>query len=71
MQKLRMQNLKVPAGSLTASLWVLRSQWPWLAPQDAALVKTPFAISNWQMYMACWDRELILVQRNLPLYIFR
>lgn len=29
--------------------------------QDAALVKTAFATSNWQMFMACWDRENILV----------
>ena len=29
--------------------------------QDAALVKTSFATSNMQMFMACWDRENILV----------
>lgn len=39
--------------------------------QDAALVKQKFALRPWQMFMACWDRELLLVYRNLFLYGFR
>lgn len=35
--------------------------------QDAALVKTAFATSNMQMFMACWDRENILVFFHLLL----
>ena len=39
--------------------------------QDAALNKAPYALNAKGSYLACWDREFILVERNLPLYIFR
>lgn len=34
-------------------------------------MKSKYALSNWEMYKACWDRELLLVKRNLFLYGFR
>ena len=30
--------------------------------QDAALVRTLYAMSKKEMYLACWDREFILVR---------
>ncbi|KAK9794008.1 hypothetical protein WJX73_008792 [Symbiochloris irregularis] len=41
------------------------------AHNEAALVKTRYALNNWEMFKACWDREILLVQRNLFLYGFR
>ena len=39
--------------------------------QEPALMKTSFALSNKMMYDACWDREVLLVKRNIFLYGFR
>ena len=35
------------------------------------MVKSKYALSGWEMYLACWDRELLLVKRNIFLYGFR
>lgn len=39
--------------------------------QDIALVRTPYALSQWQIFQACWRREILLVGRNMPLYFIR
>ena len=39
--------------------------------QERALVKSKFALSAMNMFRACMDREVLLVQRNLFLYGFR
>jgi hypothetical protein len=36
-----------------------------------ALVTTPYALSNWDIFKACMDREWLLIKRNKFLYIFR
>ncbi|KAJ8767837.1 hypothetical protein K2173_020777 [Erythroxylum novogranatense] len=37
----------------------------------AALVKEKYGISNWELFKACISRELLLMKRNMFLYIFR
>ena len=39
--------------------------------QDRALVKSKYALGAWNMFKACWAREVLLVSRNLFLYGFR
>ena len=39
--------------------------------QDAALVRDAYALSDWQMFRACMQRELTLVSRNQILYAVR
>ncbi|KAK9916362.1 hypothetical protein WJX75_001804 [Coccomyxa subellipsoidea] len=38
---------------------------------DGVLVRKRYALSGWELFKACWRRELILVSRNLFLYGFR
>lgn len=37
----------------------------------AALVESKFALSKWDLFKACLERELLLIKRNRFLYIFR
>ncbi|XP_042513197.1 ABC transporter G family member 31-like isoform X2 [Macadamia integrifolia] len=37
----------------------------------SALAKTKFAISKWELFKACFAREVLLIRRNSFLYIFR
>ncbi|XP_043723660.1 ABC transporter G family member 31-like isoform X2 [Telopea speciosissima] len=37
----------------------------------SALAKTNFAISKWELFKACFAREVLLIRRNSFLYIFR
>ena len=39
--------------------------------QDAALVREPYALGSMQIFRACQERELLLVKRNMPLYVIR
>lgn len=36
-----------------------------------ALVKEPYALSNWELFKACIGREWLLIKRNKFLYVFR
>ncbi|BDA40539.1 Pleiotropic drug resistance protein 1 [Coccomyxa sp. Obi] len=38
---------------------------------DGVLVRKRYALSSWELFKACWRRELILVSRNAFLYGFR
>jgi len=40
-------------------------------PQDPALVKSDYALTSWQIFRACMEREVLLVDRNRPLYVIR
>lgn len=40
-------------------------------PQDGALVRQKHALSSGQIFRACMHRELLLVDCNRPLYVFR
>jgi hypothetical protein len=37
----------------------------------AALVRERYAISNWELFLACFAREILLMKRNRFIYIFR
>ncbi|CAB4299305.1 unnamed protein product [Prunus armeniaca] len=37
----------------------------------AALSKKMYAISNWELFKACFAREWLLMKRNSPLYVFK
>jgi hypothetical protein len=37
----------------------------------AALVKKRYALSIWDLFKACMEREILLISRNRFLYIFR
>lgn len=37
----------------------------------ASLVATKFALSKWNIFKACMEREYLLIKRNRFLYIFR
>lgn len=39
--------------------------------QDKALVKSSYALSQWQIFQACMTCEILLVNRNRPLYFIR
>lgn len=36
-----------------------------------ALITTPYALSSWNIFKACVDREWLLIKRNKFLYVFR
>ncbi|TYK25233.1 ABC transporter G family member 34-like isoform X1 [Cucumis melo var. makuwa] len=37
----------------------------------AALVKEKYALSNWELFKACFSRELLLMKRNAFIYVFK
>lgn len=39
--------------------------------QDPALERSPYALTQWQIFQACMTREVLLVNRNRPLYFIR
>ncbi|KAH9560799.1 hypothetical protein CY35_06G126700 [Sphagnum magellanicum] len=41
------------------------------ASHPAALVRTKYALSKWELFKACTAREMLLIKRNRFLYIFR
>uniref|UniRef100_A0A0A0LGJ3 ABC transporter domain-containing protein n=1 Tax=Cucumis sativus TaxID=3659 RepID=A0A0A0LGJ3_CUCSA len=37
----------------------------------AALVKEKYALSNWELFKACFSREMLLMKRNAFIYVFK